>query len=162
YNQTGYLEGYLNTVVHSTYMDMLANAGYGVGRGSWDGGKISLVNIDKTKWLYDSDVRSALQSDIYYNVLQKPNGNSLYVFFVEPDVAVKDGSGGTSQKDFRGYHGAFWAQVGPGSYATVRYAVMAYPGGIYGNLGVPGLSALDSITKTAGHEIAEAATDPDI
>src|SRR5262249_34498116 len=28
YNQTGYLEGFLNNIVHSSYMDMLNSAGY--------------------------------------------------------------------------------------------------------------------------------------
>jgi len=32
-SQANYLEGYLGTVVNSSFMDMLSNAGYGVGRG---------------------------------------------------------------------------------------------------------------------------------
>ncbi len=34
HNQTGQTEGFLNNIVNSSYMDMLTNAGYGVGRGT--------------------------------------------------------------------------------------------------------------------------------
>src|SRR5262245_61968218 len=38
--QTTAIDGFLNDVVHSPYMDLLTNAGYGVGRGSSDAGKL--------------------------------------------------------------------------------------------------------------------------
>jgi hypothetical protein len=66
--------------------------------------------------------------------------------------------GGSTSAIFRGYHGAF---AGPGG-TTVRYAVVAYPRGMVNNASVSFLSDLDSMTKTASHEIAEAATDPDV
>ena len=48
FNQTGALEGFLGNIVNSPYMDMLTNAGYGVGRGHADGGRIVYANPDKT------------------------------------------------------------------------------------------------------------------
>ncbi len=57
--QAGYLTGYLNTIVQSPYMDMLTNAGYGVGRGSSDGGLIDGVNVNKSQGVTDTQLRSA-------------------------------------------------------------------------------------------------------
>src|SRR5262249_59051075 len=84
YSQTGYLDGYLGNIVNSPYMDMLNNAGYGVGRGSSSGGTIALANIDKTKSVDDSILRRDLQGNIDNGAMQKPDGNRLYVIFVGP------------------------------------------------------------------------------
>jgi hypothetical protein len=156
YNQTGYLEGFLGSVVNSSYMDALTNAGYGVGRGSSSAGRISLANLPAGSTLTDGTMRAWLSAYISDHTLQPVDANRLYVLFVEPNVIVKDDGGATSSS-FRGYHTAF---AGPGG--TVRYAVIAYPRGTVNNASVSFLSDIDSITKTASHEIAEAATDPDI
>jgi hypothetical protein len=161
-SQTGYLNGFLAHVVDSPYMDLLANAGYWVGRGSSTQGVISLADIDKTQYLADSTLQDVLQSYISDGSLQQPDANRLYVIFVEPDVAVQRGDGTNSQVDFRGYHGAFPGTDQAGNPVTVHYAVVAYPGGTAGNASIPWLSSLDTITKTASHEIAEAAVDPDV
>ena len=62
--QASYLDGFLNTIIQSPYMDMLATAGYGVGRGSFDGGVIDAVNVNKSQGVTDNQLRSALQSAI--------------------------------------------------------------------------------------------------
>jgi hypothetical protein len=159
YNQTGYLDGFLNNIVHSSYMDMLNSAGYGVGRGSFDGGKISLANIDKTQYLNDSTIRSVIQGYINNGVLKSPDGNRLYVVFVEDNVAVKAGSE-TSQTDFLGYHWAFAGNDVYGRATDIHYAVITYPGGSVGNASLSWLSALNQLTEVTSHEIAEAVTDP--
>src|SRR3954468_15234222 len=41
YQQTGQVESYLRYIVNSPYLDLLTNAGYGVGRGSFDSGRIA-------------------------------------------------------------------------------------------------------------------------
>jgi hypothetical protein len=161
YNQTGYLEGFLNTIVHGSYMDMLAKDGYGVGRGSFESGKIALVNINKSQYLTDGQLRSALQAYIHNGVLKAPNSNSLYVIYVEDDVAVSDGSA-TSRTDFLGYHGAFAGTDASGQPTDIRYAVIPYPGGHVGNGTVPWLSTLGQLTEVTSHELAEAVTDPDV
>jgi hypothetical protein len=154
--QNGYLEGFLDSIVHSTYMDALTNAGYGAGRGSYTGGKISLASLAPGSTLDDSTIRSWVSASIAKGTLQPVNANTLYVCFVEPSVIVRDGL--QTSALFRGYHGAFASPTG----APIRYAVIAYPRGLVNNAAVSFLSDINSITKTASHEIAEAATDPDI
>jgi hypothetical protein len=157
--QCGYLEGFLQKTVDSTYMDALTNAGYGVGRGSSSGGKISLASLAGGSTLSDSTLRSWLGAYAANGTLQWPDANRLYVCFVEPNVIMRGSDGSTSQGGFRGYHGAFfnWS-----TFSTIHYAVIAYPRGWVGNSSVSFLSDLDSITKTASHEIAEAATDANV
>jgi hypothetical protein len=153
--QFSYLENFLRTIVNSTYMDALSNAGYGAGRGSFTGGRISLASLSAGSRLDDNTVQNWLSSYISSHVLQSADANTLYVCFVEPNVWVRQGN--SSSANFRGYHTAIWTpQAG-----LIRYAVVTYPGGTVGNAGVPFLSSIDSVTKTASHEIAEAVTDPD-
>lgn len=161
YNQTGYLDGFLNNVVHSSYMESLTNAGYGVGRGSFDAGRIGAANITKAYYLTDATIRSALQGYINNGTLKSPDANRLYVVFVEDNVAVSTPFG-NSQHDFLGYHGAFAGRDVYGYAADVHYAVITYPGGSIGNASLYWLSALNGITEVASHEIAEAATDPNV
>jgi hypothetical protein len=161
YNQTGSLEGYLNGIVNSSYMDMLANAGYGVGRGSFSTGAIDLANINKSQYLTDGALRQALQADILNGTLQQPDANRLYIIFVEDNVAVSNGSE-NSQNDFLGYHGAFLGQNSSSQAVDIHYAIIAYPGGSIGNASFGWLSSLGGLTEVASHELAEAVTDPNI
>jgi hypothetical protein len=167
YNQTGFFEGFLNNVVHASYMDMLGNAGYGVGRGSFDGGRVNGVTLDKTHFLSDSALQTALLYNINYNWLKQPDGNRLYVIFVEPGVAVGDASS-NSTKDFLGYHWSFWGYTNAAGWQNIRYAVIPYAGssvplstGTTANLTDWWLSQLNTMTLVTSHEIAEAVTDPD-
>jgi hypothetical protein len=164
FNQTGALESYLGSIVNSPYMDMLTNAGYGVGRGHADAGRIVNANPDKTQWLTDSQIQSDLLAEINApgSGFQQPDGNRLYVVFVEPNVAVLNDhyKNQTSQTNFYGYHSNFTGNVG-GSGRTIRYAVIAYPGGWY-NLSISWLSTFEQMTEVTSQEIAEAVTDPDV
>jgi hypothetical protein len=77
-------------------------------------------------------------------------------------VVVDLGSGqGTTQQGILGYHGAFGGVDAAGHPATIRYAVVAYPGGAAGNTSL-GVGALDQLTAVASHEVAEGVTDPDV
>ncbi len=82
--------------------------------------------------------------------------------YVEPGVAIMDDHDGnaTSIRDFAGYHSAFVGRTAGGYAADIHYAVMAYAGGI--NPVFRGLTPFGSMTLTASHEIAEAATDPNV
>jgi hypothetical protein len=160
YPQTGQLEGFLQSVVGGTYMDMLTTAGYGVGRGTHTPGQIDLANVNKRAYLDDSTIQAVLQRDISNGTLAAPDSNRLYVVYVEDNVVVSMG-GGNSINDFIGYHGAFAGHSAGGAAADIRYAVVTYPGGRVGNGGVDGLSTLDSTTVVTSHELAEAVTDPD-
>jgi hypothetical protein len=108
----------------------------------------------------DAFIRARLQADISGGLLQAPNANTLYVVYVEPDVAVNLGHGqGTTQQGILSYHTAF---LGAGG-APVRYAVVVAPGGAAGNSVLPeAATALDQLTAVTSHEVAEAVTDPDI
>jgi hypothetical protein len=169
YQQAGRLDGFLNNVVHSSYMDMLSNAGYGVGRGSFDQGWIDGSNINKSYYVDDTQIQGALVSNINSGHLAVPDANRLYVVFVEDNVAVNLTGQGNSQNSFLGYHGAFGAWLslpsvnpwGP-TFSDIHYAVVTYPGGSIGNASRSWLGAMDTMTLSASHEIAEAVTDPNI
>jgi hypothetical protein len=162
YQQTGQLEGFLSSVVNSSYFDALTAAGYGVGRGSYTPGRIGLASINKSFYLNDSTIQSDLQGYISSGALAAPDANRLYVIFVEPGVAVQMSDGSNSQSNFLGYHGAFAGRDAFGNFADIHYAVVTYPGGAVGNAGIPNSSVVDQLTEVASHEIAEAATDPNV
>jgi hypothetical protein len=169
FSQTGYFEGFLQSTVNSSYMDMLGNAGYGVGRGSWSGGKIYLANPGST--ISDGDIRGAIQNAIKSgNPLAAPDANRLYVVFVEPNVEVignfassRHAGLANSVQDFAGYHTAFAGTDAQGHPATIHYAIVTTPGGSVGNGSAnPNLGTLNAMTLAASHELAEAVTDPNI
>lgn len=160
----GQLEGYLQYIVNSPYMDMLTIAGYDVDRGSFTRGWYYGKTIDNTYYLEDSTIQTDLQYLIGHTGggVAAPVSFRLYVVFVEPNVAVEQGlNGPNSQKTFSGYHGSFPGYNAAGQSAEINYAVVTVPGGTLGNKGWQGLSAFDSMTKTTSHELAEAVTDPE-
>ncbi len=169
--QVSYLEGFLNNLVHSTYMDALGKAGYGVGRGSVDPGVIDPVNINKGNFLTNGQIFQDLRGAIWNGsvafpsgvTLNKPNANTLYVVFVEANVAVKDDFGQTSQANFAAYHTSVlsYDAFQGGNAAFFNYAVVTVPGGTVGNASNASfLAPLNEMTEVASHEIAEAVTDP--
>jgi hypothetical protein len=165
-SQVGSLEGYLGTIVNSSFMDMLGNAGYGVGRGSASPGQFLPVALDSTNFLQDDTIRSWIQDNINAGALQQPDANTLYVCFVEPNVAVHTFFGDTNNS-ILGYHGAYAGTNSAGEARDIRYAVITYGGGstVGGspNASLPWVSGpIQQDTLVASHEIAEAATDPDI
>ncbi len=165
YNLTAPVDGYLNYIVHSSYMDMLTNAGYGVGRGTDSAGEISLTNVNKSQWLMDSQIRGNLQSMISAGNLTTPDANRLFIVYVEPGVAIMNDHdhNSTSQQSFRGYHGAFAGHDRFGRGADIHYAVIAYPGGFNPTANSQGFRTnFDQLTCVTSHELAEAVTDPNI
>jgi hypothetical protein len=143
-------------------MDLLTQLGYGVGRGSTSPGTIDLLSLNKNYYLTDSAIRGEIQRFINAGSLQQPDANRLYVIYVEPGVAILNDhdNNSTSIRDFAGYHGAFAGYTAGGYGADIHYVVIAYAGGF--NAVFPGLSPFGSMTLTASHEIAEAATDPNV
>jgi hypothetical protein len=157
-----YLDQFLGNIVQSSYMDMLSNAGYGVGRGSATPGVV--VSAYPGLFLSDSQIQTALEQQIWNGGVKRPDSNTLYVVFVEDNVVVQ-AFGTNSQTGFNGYHGAFQGFVPtsgwPGfALQDLHYAVIPYPGGWVGNGRTYSLSDFDSQTLAASHEIAEAVTDP--
>jgi hypothetical protein len=155
------LDSALGTIVNSSYMDMLTNAGYGVGRGSVSPSTIYGVYATPNQNINDSLIQSDLVAEINGGLLSFPDSNRLYVVFMEDNVGVTQGSK-TSQSNFLAYHGAFTGQVYGSIWASIHYAVVTYPGGTVNNAGRSWLGAQDTITLSASHEIAEAVTDPNV
>lgn len=148
---------FLSTLVGGSYMDMLTNAGYGVGRGTASAGVVDNVSINKSVDLTDAQIQSDLATLISNSGVQAPDANRLYMVYVEPGVVVQMG-GATSQTSFLGYHGAF----ADGSKA-VHYAVMPAPGSPNPTPSSQGFSsAFNELTSVSSHELAEAVTDPNV
>jgi hypothetical protein len=143
-------------------MDLLTQLGYGVGRGSTSPGPIDTVALNKNYYLTDSGIRNEIQRFINAGYLQQPDVNRLYVVYVEPGVAILNDhdNNSTSIRNFAGYHGAFYGRTAGGYAADIHYAVIAYASSPNG--GFPGLTPFGTMTLTASHEIAEAATDPNV
>jgi hypothetical protein len=158
--ETAALDGFLRNITGGPYLQALARAGYNVGPGSAVAGAVDPTSLTVGSTISDAFIRSRLQADISSGLLQAPNANTLYVVYVEPDVAVDLGFGqGTTQQGILGYHTAFAGANG----APVRYAVVVSPGGAAGNSVLPeATTALDQRTAVTSHELAEAVTDPDV
>jgi len=160
-SQTGQLDQFVKTIVNSPYMDGLTQAGYGVGRGTSSGGILVNVGINKSVYLTDAQIQSDLQSLVQHGQVQAPNANRLYIVYVEPGVAIQDGSS-TSIKDFDGYHSSFVGKTAAGLSTDIRYAVIAYPGSPNVSSGSQGFSTnFAQMTSVTSHELAEAVTNPD-
>jgi hypothetical protein len=149
---------FVKDLTQSAYMDALKSAGYGVGRGTTETAAFDTRSLGNGSTITDASIQAALKADITAGTVAALNNNSLYIVYVQPNVAVNLGNGqGTTQQGILGYHGAF---TGPNGQA-VRYAVVAYPGGTVGNSSL-GTSAIDQLTAVTSHETAEAVTDPDV
>jgi len=158
--ETSTLNAFLNDIASGAYLQALGRAGYGVGPGSAVSGAVDNTSIAAGSTISDAFIRTRLQADVSSGLLQAPNANTLYVVYVQPDVAVNLGGGqGTTQQGILGYHTAFVGANG----AAIRYAVVVSPGGPAGNSVLPeARSAIDQLTAVTSHELAEAVTDPDV
>jgi hypothetical protein len=155
--QTTQTDNFLSFIVNSSYMDMLTNAGYNVGRGSEDPGAIVATSLNKSKTLSDSTIRNVIQAQIDNGTLKNPDSNRLYIMYVEDGVVVRQGLG-TSHTLFLGYHNYFKGTDAQGNPMNIYYAVIPYQAGR--NAHEKGLSEFDSSTEVTSHELAEAVTDP--
>jgi hypothetical protein len=158
--ETATLDAFLKDVTGGPYMQALTRAGYNVGTGSAVAGAVDHASLTVGSTISDAFIRARLQADVTSGLLQAPNANTLYVVYVEPDVAVNLGLGqGTTQQGILGYHTAFAGANG----APIRYAVVVSPGGAAGNSVLPeAMTAIDQLTAVTSHELAEAVTDPDV
>jgi hypothetical protein len=154
--QRSAFDGFLGHIVNSTYMDMLTSAGYGVGRGTFQGSVVVPVSLGSS--LDDSVIQSDIQALITNGSAQSPTSQQLYIVFVGPNVLVTAG-GANSRTNFLGYHDDFTGRDHAGHIIELHYAVIPYEGG--GNASVYGFSAFDGMTEVSSHEISEAVTDPE-
>jgi hypothetical protein len=158
--ETATLDAFLKDITGGPYLQALARAGYNVGPGSAVAGAVDPTALTVGSTISDAFIRARLQADVNSGRLQAPNANTLYVVYVEPDVAVNLGLGqGTTQQGILGYHTAFVGANG----APIRYAVVVSPGGAARNSVLPeAATAIDQMTAVTSHELAEAVTDPDV
>lgn len=154
-------DAFLATLVGGSYMDMLTNAGYGVGRGSATTGVTDNISINKNVALSDAQIQADLQAMIAGGQAAAPDANRLYMVYVEPGVAVQLGSA-SSKTSFLGYHGAFGFHTASGT-VDIHYAVMPYPGSPNPTSSSQGFSStFNELTAVSSHELAEAVTDPNV
>jgi hypothetical protein len=157
YNETGQFERFLANTVEGPYMDMLYNAGYGVGRGTVTQGRIDEAALSQV--ISDGQIQNQLVSLINHGQVSAPNSERLYMVYVEPNVEVTNSSG-NSVNNFAGYHSSFNMTYG-GQTTTIHYAVIPTPGGTVKNASAnPYLTTFNEMTLAASHELAEAVTDP--
>lgn len=162
-SQTAPFDTFLSTIVSGGYMDMLTNAGYGVGRGTSTAGAIDSISLNKTSTgISDASIQQDIQSMITAGTLQTPDANRLYVVYVEPGVVVFNGTD-SSATTFLGYHGAFGGHTKAGAAADIHYAVIPYPDGPNVSHTSQGFAtAFNEQTAVTSHELAEAVTDPNV
>jgi len=161
--QTTSLNQFVSMIVQSGYMDMLTQAGYNVGRGSATAGVVDNITLNKTNTgITDGQIQADLQAMINAHQLQAPDANRLYVVYVEPGVIVRSGSD-ASNTTFLGYHSAFGGTTASGQPIDIHYAVIPHPGAPNFTASSQGFASdLDEMTSVSSHEIAEAATDPNV
>src|SRR5262249_45829940 len=87
------LDGFLKDITGGPYLQALARAGYNVGPGSAVAGAIDPTAPTVGSTISAAFIRARLQADVNSGLLRSPNANTLYVVYVEPDVAVNLGSG---------------------------------------------------------------------
>lgn len=164
---SGGLNGYLQTLVNSPYMDMLSQ--YNVERGSFGQSANDYFNNDPNMQSPMNDnnqsypgglteLQYLIVNCIQAHVLPTPNQNQLYVVFLPPGEQ-ETAPGGQMNNGFYAYHDSFNSQ-----YGTIYYAVAPFPGD--GNPIVPPpnyfdtMTEFDSLTEAVSHELSEAVTDP--
>jgi PKD repeat protein len=140
--QTSDIDNFFSYIVNSPYMDMLHDAGYGVGRGKFLDSTTDPADLSGD--LTDSDIQNELVNEINNGDLQAPDANRLYFVLPSPGLSVDDTEPGG------GYHTFFTAPDG----SAINYAVVATPLNSQTNNADWG-----TIGGTGTHELAEAVTD---
>jgi hypothetical protein len=148
--QINEIDNFFTNITNSPYMDLLNQ--YGAGRGLFEGHDIPPASSSPPPngaTVTDPQIQSMLNGEILAGRLPSPlDTNQLYFVFMPPNVVV-NAYGATSTHDFSGYHYLFEDSLGQ----TVHYAVIPYPD--------PAL-VFGTQTFAASHELAEAATDPEL
>ncbi len=156
------IDQFLSTIVDSSYMNMLTNAGYGVGLGTASKGAVDNLTLNTTTGITDAQIQSDLQALITSGAVQAPTSGQLYIVYVQPGVVIHLGSD-ASNTTFLGYHGAFAGTNASGQAADIHYAVISYPGAPNFTAASQGFSSnLNEMTVVTSHELTEAITDPNV
>ena len=125
-SQEAQLDSFLATIVNSSYMNMLTNAGYGVGLGTASKGAVDNLSLGSTIHRRPDSSRHPGDDQSGYGP-ERPSPNQLYVVYVQPGVNIQLGSA-SSSTSFLGYHSAFAGTNASGQAVDIHYAVISYPG----------------------------------
>jgi hypothetical protein len=169
------LNDFVGRLVKSPYIDQLqeyAGNGQFIGRGScgasgqvtgnWNPSQTTINGTVYTT-ITDAQITGMLNDQIANRTLPAPDGNRLYIVFVDPAAQViadfnsaRHPGLADSVRDFSGYHHFGTDQAGN------RYAYAIVMPGNQGAGTANGLAGLQYTTITISHEIAESITDPDL
>jgi hypothetical protein len=143
------LNQFFDYITSSSLMDQLAEynvSGYNISHGR----HIGTTTIDSPSGasIMDSAIQQTLQQLIASSNVPQPTSDTLYFFYLPPEVQVVMG-GSASCRAFCGYHNHISGQI--------FYAALPFPG-CPGCLG--SLALFDALTSTSSHELCEAITDP--
>lgn len=138
------LEAFIAYIVASPYMDMLTNAGFGVGRGTSFPGIVDPMAMPSS--IADQQIQQEVQSQITAQRLHSPGPNNLFLVYVPPGIVVTE----SGETNFLGYHSCFIGSAADGSPATIHYAVILSQSAL-----------IDQLSFTTSHELAEGVTDPE-
>jgi hypothetical protein len=155
------IQRYLGTITGSSYLDglsqyyMMNGSGQCIdpGRGQLAG--TDFVNIAPGAVVDENAIRGLLTSEVDGGRLPAPNGNTLYMVFLPPNVSLH-GLDTTNQDS---YHNSYRDSAG----RTYYYAPIANPTGNYvtNNAGwTQGLTPFQAMTEITSHELVEAISDP--
>src|SRR5262249_41626714 len=121
HNEAAALEVFLGYAVQSPYMDMLTDAGYGVGQGT--ALPAAVIDTKPAATTTYAQIRAVLQAAIDLKLVAQPTQNRLYVVYMPTGITVND-NGATSQTTFLGYHGAFAGKDVNGAPFDIHYVVV--------------------------------------
>jgi hypothetical protein len=171
------IDTYLNSIVHSSFLDMLGSqysatatngittTTYNIGRGMFAGHYIDTTNLGSavgtTVDIGEDKIRNIIEADINSGDVPVPyaNSNMLYYVYLPPNVTPEAYDDKTKLYDsaFQGGHSSFTDASG----RTVFYAIIQNPVGTYNGTGwATGLTPFQAQTTISSHELAEAVTDP--
>jgi hypothetical protein len=155
-----YLDQYVSDITQSPYMAMLGE--YGVGRGSFGGYDNVTDSSSPTTTVQDSQIQTMLQIQILQGNLPWERGQQLYIVYLAPGVVSQyDQVSSFSPTGTLGHHGSFVMPNPSGWPQPVYYAVIEHPS-VWPSGNLTGLSTTQQLTEVTSHELAEAATDPDV
>jgi hypothetical protein len=154
------LDKYLSDITGSPYMAMLGE--YGVGRGQFDKyddvTDSSSPSATGTVTVKESQIQGMLTREILGGKLPYERGQQLYIVYLAPNVKSQfDQVSSFNKTGSYGHHGSFQL---PFLNTVVYYSVIqdsSQPSGP-----ISGLNRFQYLTEVTSHELAEAATDPDV
>ena len=131
-------------------------SGFGVGNGS-GGGYAELPDVFSGTNTSDAQVKSYIADQIKSGKLPFPTSSTMYLLYIPYGALIDLDPSNQSCRQFGGYHGSAEVVTDGGSQRFL-FAILNDCRGPNGTT----QQLMDDATYVASHEVAEAATDPDI